>query len=156
MKTTIGLILLFTIIILGHIVKDNTIELKVISPLADTVYVSLEEPSDTLTIENVHAYIKYVGIRFDSIVISQVMLETGNLSCTNCSLDSNNLFGFRHGGKYIKFDHWKHSVRYYANWQYRKYKKGDYYQFLINVGYATDSNYIYKLKNLQKTNSYGN
>jgi hypothetical protein len=151
----IGLIILFLLIATSSQYltyekdsKETESDTCKCSIVEDTVYINNNFIGDELTIDNVYNYIKYLEIKYDSIVLKQVILETGNLSCSNCSLDVNNLFGFRYNKQYIKFDHWKHSIRYYANWQYRKYKKGDYYQFLINVGYATDSNYIQKLKKI--------
>ena len=100
------------------------------------------------TLDSVSSAILQIGIKHPQIVLKQVRLETGNLNCKGCSLDYNNLFGFYYKGAYLKFDGWKESVAYYKRWQDKYYKGGDYYQFLINIGYATDKNYINKLKKL--------
>lgn len=85
---------------------------------------------------------------FPEIVIKQMKLETGSLTCTNCSWDHNNLFGFRWKGEYLEFDTWQDGVDYCAEWQKRKFTEDYYYTFLIEVGYATDPQYINKLKQL--------
>ena len=41
------------------------------------------------------------------------------------------------------------SVKYYADWQRRHYKGGDYYEFLIKKGYAEDEGYTLKLRQLE-------
>ena len=90
------------------------------------------------------------GIQHPDIVMKQVILETGHLKCTNCSLDHNNIFGFRYEGKYLEFDHWTDGVDYMKDWQIRKgYVAGeDYYKFLDDVGYATSPTYIDKVKEI--------
>ena len=102
--------------------------------------------SAPLTKNNVAKEIRLQGIKHENIVLAQALHETGNFSCNKCSLDKNNLFGFRYKKKYLEFDHWEESVTYYAKWQDRHYKSGDYYEFLKDVGYATDTTYNQKLK----------
>jgi hypothetical protein len=99
-----------------------------------------------LNAENLKFLIQNAGIQYPEIVFRQAIIETGNLSCTNCSLDGNNLFGFRVGSGYKQYNTWHSSVYDYAQWQREHYKGGDYYQFLLDVGYAQDSTYIEKLK----------
>jgi flagellum-specific peptidoglycan hydrolase FlgJ len=101
--------------------------------------------NDSLTIENIEKEIKKQKILFPDIVLRQAILETGYLKCKDCSLDNNNIFGFRYKNEYLKFDYWQQSVQYYKWWQSKKYKEGDYYKFLDNY-YAEDVNYIKKLK----------
>ena len=100
------------------------------------------------TLDSVYSALVQSEIKHPQIVLKQVKLETGNLKCSKCSQDYNNLFGFFYKGAYLKFDTWEESVAYYKRWQDKYYKGGDYYQFLINIGYATDKNYINKLKQL--------
>lgn len=97
--------------------------------------------------QEVLALIEAYGIDHPNIVLAQTLLETGRYKCTNCSLDKNNLFGFisRKGG-YMSFNRWEESVKEYRHWQKKYYKGGDYYNFLYNIGYATDPEYINKLK----------
>jgi len=112
-----------------------------------------------LTKENVYEACVAYEIKHPKIVAAQAYLETGNLSCKGCSLDSNNLFGFFICKKrdaenncvssgYISFDHWVFSVAYYKRWQEKRYKGGDYYKFLKKVNYATAIDYNDKIKQL--------
>lgn len=104
--------------------------------------------SSVPTIEEIRTELVKQEVKHADIVLRQVILETGWLSCTNCSLKYNNLFGFWYKKKYLKFTTWQESVAYYRRWQDRHFKGGDYYQFLIDRGYATDEQYIYKLKHI--------
>lgn len=114
----------------------------------DTVFITPESISDTLNLKNVHTYVKSLGIEYDTIVMKQVVQETGWLKSSNC-LKKNNLFGFTTSDGVMRFKNWKESVRYYANWQIRKYTNGDYYKFLVNVNYAKDPDYINTLKSIE-------
>lgn len=98
-----------------------------------------------LTIENVRQELKKLGVKHSNIVIKQVKLETGNLKYVR----NNNLFGFRGNSGYLKFNTWQDAVKYKKQWQDKKYHGGDYYDFLIKVGYATDSTYIKKLRQMK-------
>ena len=100
---------------------------------------------DSLCKENVKYWLKVARIKHDSIVFKQAIIESGNLKCTKCSLDSNNLFGFSNGKRYLTFNHWIESIFYYAWWQ-KRYKGGDYYLFLNQNWKAEDKTYINKLK----------
>lgn len=101
-----------------------------------------------LTMDNVKAEIEMLGIQHSDIVLRQVVAETGWLKCKNCSLKFNNIFGFATNNGYLKFEHWTEAVAYYKRWQDKYYKGGDYYQFLIDIHYATGQNYINFLKSL--------
>jgi flagellum-specific peptidoglycan hydrolase FlgJ len=98
---------------------------------------------DTLQVK---ALLEAYGVKHVDIVVRQSVLETGWYKCTKCSLDKNNLFGFFYKGKYLEFETWQESVKYYYWWQSKLYKGGDYHVFLKRIGYATDPNYINKLK----------
>ena len=74
--------------------------------------------------DTVLRYMYQKEIKHAEIVLKQIRLETGNLKCTGCSLDYNNLFGFFYKGSYLKFDSWQESVDYYKRWQDKYYKGG--------------------------------
>ena len=76
------------------------------------------------------------GIREPQIVMSQALLETGQFKA-NFLMERNNLFGFR-AQRYLSFNNWKDSVRYYRDWQVRRYKPSDknYYAFLSCIRYG--------------------
>jgi|SRR5690606_16091266 len=102
-----------------------------------------------LTVENLQKEISRLGIKEGDVVLRQAILETGWFKCTNCSMGTNNLFGFFYKGKYLSFDNWVESVEYYKWWQDQVYKGGDYYAFLKKIGYAEAPNYIKYLKSLE-------
>lgn len=102
-----------------------------------------------LTPENVFDQLEKFGIQHPEIVLRQSILETGWYECTSCSLEHNNIFGFRYKKKYIEFDNWVEAVKYYKQWQDKRYKGGDYYGFLKSIGYATSPTYISKLKSIK-------
>lgn len=102
-----------------------------------------------LTPENVYAQLEKFGIQHPEVVLRQSILETGWYECQYCSLQHNNIFGFRYKKKYLEFDNWVDAVKYYKKWQDKRYKGGDYYVFLKNVGYATSKTYISKLKSIK-------
>ena len=103
-----------------------------------------------LTISNVMEEIQKNEIVADTIVLQQVILETGFLKSYGAT-KRNNLFGFWNSKaqEYFVFEKWEDSVKYYKKWQDKKYKGGDYYEFLKSVGYATDLDYIWKLRHIK-------
>lgn len=99
--------------------------------------------------------IKDAGIEEPAIVMGQSIQETGWLNCKNCCLRFNNLFGFyKSGNKCMKFESEKECIKYYKEWQKKRYPKwkkkhpkGTYYEFLNHIGYAANPNYNKELKN---------
>jgi hypothetical protein len=116
--------------------------------LTQSPIVYIEYPNDMLTKENVEAEIKRAKIKFPSIVFKQVMLETGNLKCNNCSLQKNNLFGFqRDSSGYLCFETWVASIYKYKSWQEKNWdstKYDNYYQCL-EKRWKADSGYVKRL-----------
>ena len=102
-----------------------------------------------LTPENVYAQLEKFGVQHPEVVLRQSILETGWYECEYCSLEHNNIFGFRYKKKYLEFNNWVEAVKYYKKWQDKRYKGGDYYAFLKEVGYATSKTYISKLKSIK-------
>jgi len=107
------------------------------------------------TPEEVLAELKSQNVLYPEIVLAQSILETGWYKCKNCSMDNNNLFGLWNSRKqeYYYYSDWKHSIGgYLKGIQYKWYKKEykDYYHFLNDIGYATDPQYIVKLKTIVK------
>lgn len=114
--------------------------------LAGPIFV---EAIPELTPENVYAQLEKYDIKHPEIVLRQSILETGWYECQYCSLQHNNIFGFRYKKKYLEFDNWVEAVKYYKKWQEKRYKGGDYYVFLKSIGYATSKTYISKLKSIK-------
>lgn len=96
-----------------------------------------------LTIPNLYAEIKKNNIKYPKIVLAQAILETGWFKSSVCR-NKNNLFGLTNPRTktYYEFDRWTESVAaYYSKVQY-KYKGGNYFLWLRDIGYAEDKGYI--------------
>ena len=87
------------------------------------------------------------NVKHPEIVLAQAKLETGNFTSELCKKHGN-LFGLKGKKGYAKFGHWRESVKAYKEWVQYKYKGGDYYVFLRTIGYASDPNYITKVKKI--------
>jgi len=106
----------------------------------------------TQTKEEVYKYITESEIKHPDIVYKQVLYETGHLKCYPCSLQHNNLLGFRLHHKHMDFNSWQESIDYYIGWQKRrKYSEDEnYYVFLKRVWGAPDmTRYVSILKNIK-------
>lgn len=88
-------------------------------------------------------------IKESKIVLAQAKLETGNYK-SNYYVKKHNLFGFRDKKGYIEYTSILSSCIAYKKFQKKYYKGGDYYDFLTKIGYAEDSTYNNKLKNIVK------
>ena len=122
--------------------------------LPEDTTIVLEQPefflSDSITLDVLYDACDYYGIQYPDIVISQAILETGFFKSDLC-LDQNNLFGLFNSktNEFFSFDHWSESVKAYRDKVQYRYKEGDYYDWLENIGYAEDSLYVSKLKNIK-------
>jgi len=105
--------------------------------------------SDTLSERNVLYVLNKINVQHSDIVLNQARLESGNFTST-LAKEKNNIFGLYDSNKleYYTFDHWVESCIAYKNLVQSKYKGGDYYDFLENLPYALDADYIKKLKSL--------
>lgn len=104
-----------------------------------------------LTIDNLYEELLTQEVDYPEIVLSQALLETNHFQSYSCR-ERNNLFGLRKSdGTYMSFPHWTYSVAAYKKY-IQKYKEipEDYYKFLDNLGYAEDSLYIDKVKQIHK------
>jgi hypothetical protein len=130
--------------------------MKTLITIAVLIASSASFSQDAPTIEQVRKTINRTSIKHKEVVLAQVMIETGWLKCTNCSMtNDNNLFGFCvREGKYINFKTWKDSIWYYELWQKQRYDgTSDYYDFLRQSGWkgsASMEAYITMLKEVQE------
>lgn len=107
-----------------------------------------------LSDENLFNELVAQGVEYPEIVLAQAVLETGHYKSAAC-LHKNNLFGLRHSdGTYMHFAHWTDAVAAYRKYIQKWDKKppNDYYEYLDKLGYAEDSSYTAKLKELVKKN----
>lgn len=88
-----------------------------------------------------------------------IIYETGHISCNNnCSLQHNNLFGFRYKNKFKRFRSYNHCIKYYKDWQvkwwipyHKKYSTKTYYDYLKWIYYCDNiDNYIINIKKIEK------
>lgn len=135
------------LIICSHNNKsENTTQLPI--NLQQPEFFLEEIPNDSL----IYKACIYYDIHNPEVVIAQAILETGYYRSEGCKRD-NNLFGLYNSNKkeYFKFTHWSESVKAYRDMiQYRYKSDEDYYHFLDRIGYAEDSLYNNKLKNIIK------
>lgn len=134
--------------VLPYLKEDEPPEIKV-------VHIINEEQPDFFSKspqEGLMEALEYYGVKHPQIVYAQAVLETGHFKSDLC-LNGNNLFGLYNSKKhrYHTFDHWKDCIIAYKEMIQYKYKDGDdYLNFLKEIGYAEDSEYICKLKELIK------
>ena len=106
-------------------------------------------------------YLYLKKVRFMDIIIKQAKLETGNFK-SKLFKHGNNLFGMRFPRKrdtyaykkiynHAKYYHWTESVDDFIFFlKYNKIEKyDDYYEFLINVKYAENKDYVKVLKSMK-------
>lgn len=127
-------------------------------PEIEVVHIVNEEQPDFFSKspqEGLMEALEYYGVKHPQIVYAQAVLETGHFKSDAC-LINNNLFGLydSKNERYYKFDHWTNSVEAYVNMIQYKYQgdsdkpPNDYYEFLSDIGYAEDPDYINKLKEI--------
>ena len=100
------------------------------------------------TKDSVYNYLQKIGVQHVEIVTKQSILETGHYKSYSCKVRKN-LFGLTRNGKIEVFNDWKESCHAYVNWIEYKYKGGDYHDFLYELPYATDPEYIKKLNDIE-------
>jgi hypothetical protein len=122
--------------------------------LLSSFHKGYSQQSNKVKLQEMYDAIKAEGIMEPEYVMGQCIQETGWLTCTQCCLRYNNLFGFYvKGYKCKKFDSREDCIKYYRKWQkerYEKWKKkypgNDYYHFLKYSKYATGDKYTAELK----------
>lgn len=108
-----------------------------------------------LSKENLYSELVAQEIDYPEIVLAQALLETDNFKSYSCKV-RNNLFGLmRKDGTYMEFDHWTNSVHAYKKY-IQKYREvpNDYYKYLNDLGYAKDSIYIIRVKEIIKNGRF--
>lgn len=112
----------------------------------DTSFLHKELNDSTL-----YLALEYYNIKHPRIVLAQAKLESGNYTSDHC-IRRNNLFGLYNSKRkeYYSFDHWTDCIEGYKNMIEYKIRDGeDYYKFLKRIGYASDPNYIKKVKQIE-------
>jgi len=102
---------------------------------------------DTFCVKDFILELHIQDIKHPEIVLRQACLESSFFT-SSLWRRANNPFGFFYKGEYLTFNHWKDAVDYYKTWQNKRYEGGNYYLFLDRIGYAEDSLYEIKVKNI--------
>lgn len=129
----------------SKIPKHTSDTIQVENTWIDTVCFKDKHPSESLM-----DALLYYEVKHPEIVYAQAILETGHFKSNLC-INHNNLFGLYNSRKqeFYTFNHWTDSIEAYIKYiQYRYIPPNDYYEFLDNIGYAEDPNYINKLKKI--------
>ena len=121
--------------------QNNTIRIEMVK---DSV-TKVTKVAKALTEENLKAELNKHKIPHANIVLAQAKLESGNFK-SSLVHSHQNIFGLRKGNKYRKYSHWTECVASYKELISSRYKGGNYYAFLKEIGYAEDKKYIEKLK----------
>ena len=114
---------------------------------------------DEVNEEVLYNTLKHYDFPNPAIITAQAVLESGNFKSKLCKYN-NNLFGLYNSRtmSYFKFDSWISCVFAYKQFILSKYNpEEDYYKFLDRIGYAEDSLYESKVKELELDilNKYG-
>ena len=104
------------------------------------------------TKQEVHEYLVSIDCKHAKIVTAQSVLETGHFKSYGCR-ERKNIFGLWNHKKqeFYIFDSWQDSCDAYLTMVQYKYEEGDYYSFLKDLGYATDPEYVSKLKSISSS-----
>lgn len=149
---TIGASIAYSIMLIDlRIEKSSNIESTIVENTDNIEHSAAPTFFNQSPEEGLIEALDYYGIQFPQIVYAQALLETGHFKSKLCT-QYNNLFGLYNSRtkSYYKFDNWWDSIIAYRDFVQYKYKGNtDYYTFLVNLPYATDPNYIRKIKQLE-------
>lgn len=145
---------IFTILFFSLVIHLNSCmeqEKQSVFSNADTICLE-----DSFSVKDFVLELHLQEIKYPDIVLRQACWESGFFS-SKIWREKNNPFGFYHSidsihGEYILFNDWRSAITYYKDWQDKRYKGGDYYEFLIKVGYAQDSNYVKSVRGIDLSN----
>ena len=147
-KIVITVLLCMGIVTFMYIHEGKSINKKELIIESDTID-TVPKFYNKIAKDGIIEALEYHNILYPEIVYAQAILETGHFKSIGC-VKHNNLFGLYNSskGEYYKYNHWVESVEDYKNYIQNKYKGGNYYNFLINIGYAEDPYYTIKLKQI--------
>lgn len=110
--------------------------------------ISLDSIKAMTPAEGLFYALEYYGVYEPHIVYSQAVLETGHFK--SYLAKKGNLFGIYDSRRkqYRTYSHWIESVKDYKESVQSKYKGGDYYDFLRDLPYASDPEYLTKVRKI--------
>ena len=129
-----------------EMVKDST---KVTSKDKNVKIAKASTPTKVkiLNESNLKAELTKHNIPHANIVLAQAKLESGNFK-SELVRTHQNIFGLKRGNRYRRYSHWTECVSDYKACISNRYKGGDYYLFLNEIGYASHPNYTELLKSM--------
>jgi len=107
----------------------------------------LQEPLNDSTL---YEALCFYDVPNPKIVLAQAKLESGNFT-SRLTKNNNNPFGLYNSKtkQFYHFKHWAYAVLFYKENISNKYKGGNYFKFLEDLGYAEDPLYNDKLKEIR-------
>ena len=138
------------IIVLKEEMEPPSYNISIITSKGDEFLLNWE-----VSIPNMLTVCEYYNIKYPRIVTAQAILESDNFK-SGLFISHQNPFGLYNSStqSFFKFDHWTQAVVAYQKLIESKYQEGDYYEFLNDIGYATDPYYIRKVKAIEKLIPY--
>lgn len=115
--------------------------------VCDTSFLSVNELNDSI----LYLALVHYEVKYPRVVLAQAKLESGNFTSDHC-VYGNNFLGLYNSREkeYFKFNHWSECILAYKDMVEYKLREGeDYYQFLDRIGYASDPNYISKVRQIE-------
>lgn len=141
------ILIFFISLILGLLLGCQSMKPSYSSIKYDTLNI-IQKDTFVLNQKNVYNLLVRNNVKHPKIVLKQAILETGWFKSRLC-IENNNLFGFHNGKKYMSFKNYQDCIKYCAYWQRKKYDGGNYYKFLEDCNYASDTNYVNILKGVK-------
>lgn len=96
--------------------------------------------------QEVYNKIVKANLRHPKIVLKQAIHESGNFK-SNAAVNKHNILGIMRGSHIRRFRSIDECIKFYRDNIQSRYNGGNYYRFLKRIGYATDENYLRKVRN---------
>ena len=117
--------------------------------VCDTSFLNVNELNDSI----LYLALVHYKVKYPKAVLAQAKLESGNYTSHHYKTKNNFLGLYDSKNKrYFSFPHWRDCISGYKDMIEYKMKDGeDYYEFLIRISYATDPDYISKVKQIENS-----
>jgi len=97
--------------------------------------------------QEVYDKIVKANLQHPRIVLKQAIHESGNFKSPGAR-NKNNILGLMKRGNLRTFSSIEDCIIFYRDNIQNRYTGGDYYRFLKRIGYAKDTRYVPKVKNI--------
>jgi flagellum-specific peptidoglycan hydrolase FlgJ len=126
------------------------------SPVVDTTAVDTVPMTELeMSKDNFFSVCEMLSIKHPEVVYAQARLESGNFTSSHY-VKRNNFLGIydSRNHRYMSFEHWTDCLVAYRDKVQYRYKRNadrnDYMNWLVEIGYAEDPDYINKIKRMVK------